>query len=49
MSQRHMLKFSNSFIKSMQFGNNVPINLHGRKYFLKDKSVTNIDREYIHN
>jgi hypothetical protein len=48
--QGHILKILESFDKEHAvFGNNVPIDLHLRKYFLKDKSVTNIDREYIHN
>ena len=48
--QGHMLKILESFDREhAEFGNNIPIDLHLRKYFLKNKSVTNIDREFINN
>jgi hypothetical protein len=48
--QGHMLKILDSFDKEhTEFGNNIPIDLHLRKYFLKNKSVTNIDREFVYN
>jgi hypothetical protein len=48
--QGHMLKILETFDREhSEFGNNVPIDLHLRKYFLKNKSVTNIDREFVNN
>jgi hypothetical protein len=48
--QNHMIRILETLDKEhSEFGNNIPIDLHLRKYFLKNKSVTNIDREFIFN
>lgn len=46
----HIIRILDSFDKeNANIGINVPIDLHVRKYFLKNREVVSIDREFINN
>ena len=46
----HIIKILETFDKEhLGYGKNVPIDLHVRKYFLSNKTVSNIDREFINS
>lgn len=33
----------------LEYGSNIPLDLHLRKYYLNNKEVSNVDREFINN
>lgn len=46
--KNHIIKICENFdIEHLKVNNNIPLDLHLRKYFLSYKSISNIDREFI--
>lgn len=44
----HIIKLLETFDhEHLELGRNVPLDMHTRKYFLFNKDVSNIDREFI--
>ena len=46
----HIINLLESFDNEhLEFGRNVPLDMHLRKYYLNNRQVSNIDREFIND
>ena len=44
----HIIKLLETFDhEHLEYGRNIPLDVHTRKYFIFNKDVSNIDREFI--